>query len=826
MDSGTSSTSQSTQIRTSKCHSFFQKCNWRTLRHVIIEDWSLTACLGIIMAFLSFTMDLCIEYIEDWHDELLSLSKNVPSATSLVTFITWTSYTLLFVITSTVFVRFVAPQAIGSGIPEMKAIISGTTILKEYLSLKTMIAKCVGMTLSLGSGLPIGKEGPFVHVASTVAVCLSKLTFGWSKNHFPQEVRYTEVLATACAVGVACTFSAPVGGVLFSIEVTSAYFAKSNYWRGFFAATCCAGVLRLLRVQLPSKDDFLVAFYQTHYPPDSVTPEQLPAFALLGLVCGLAGALFISCHRNFVLSLKNNKFTKRVNEKSFIIIPVGVTFLIAALTFPLGYGKYIVGHLKHRDALAHFFHKCTWSVSDESHPLKCGAKLLHNWTADGTVSIFVTLSLFVVAFFLLTILCNAIPIPAGQFMPVFVIGAAFGRLIGELMVTAYHEDGSNQAHMHIVPGVYSVVCAAAFCGAVTHTVSVSVIVIELTGQNVFILPVLIAVLIANAVCSYFQPSIYESISKIKGLQQLPPLPATSSKLHDIQAKQIMVHNVKFITRSTTYRQLKEMVSNSIDIEVFPIVNDPDSKILIGSVTRSTLREIWSDQVIASMTEQQLKQSKKRKRSKTWSKISPASSNESTSIHTSQSLPKLSKSSLIDSSSFPKGGEDFSAQRYVKHFVQSLSLSHWKRGSSHKQFEWELSEERLDQPIHLDEQRIDSTPFQLVAQTSLFKMHSLFCLLGLSRAFVTDCGRLRGVVALKEIKSVIENGVSPVTSVPPSRKVTIATITASIRKSSIKTGNQRKEPAASKWSDRRVSVVPELDETGIINNATEITPSSL
>uniref|UniRef100_A0A914WLS9 Chloride channel protein n=1 Tax=Plectus sambesii TaxID=2011161 RepID=A0A914WLS9_9BILA len=717
MDSETSSTSQSTQIKASKCHSFFQKCNWRTLRHVIIEDWSLTACLGIIMALLSFTMDLCIEYIEDWHDELLSLSKNVPSATSLVTFITWTSYTLLFVITSTVFVHFVAPQAIGSGIPEMKAIISGTTILKEYLSLKTMIAKCVGMTLSLGSGLPIGKEGPFVHVASSVAVSLSKLTFGWSKNLFPQEVRYTEVLATACAVGVACTFSAPVGGVLFSIEVTSAYFAKSNYWRGFFAATCCAGVLRLLRVQLPSKDDFLVAFYQTHYPPDSVTPDQLPAFAFLG----------------------------------FIIIPIGVTFLIAALTFPLGYGKYIVGHLKHRDALAHFFHKCTWSVSNESHPLKCGAKLLHYWTADGTVSIFVTLSLFVVAFFLLTILCNAIPIPAGQFMPVFVIGAAFGRLIGELMVIAYHEDGSNQAHMHIVPGVYSVVCAAAFCGAVTHTVSVSVIVIELTGQNVFILPVLIAVLIANAVCSYFQPSIYESISKIKGLQQLPPLPATSS-------------------------------NSVIDSSSFRKGGDDTS-------TQSTVHSIGSNAAAQ------------------------------TSIHSTRST---SSAERMHFNGNPFGG----VEGYVKHFVQSLSLSHWKRGTAHKRFEWELSEERLDQPIHFDEQRIDSTPFQLVAETSLYKIHSLFCLLGLSRAFVTDCGRLLGVVALKEIKSVIENGVPPVTSVPPSRKVTIATITASIRKSSIKTGNSRKEPAASKWSDRRVSVVPELDETGIINNATEIAPSRL
>jgi hypothetical protein len=36
--------------------------------------------------------------------------------------------------------------------------------------------------------------------------------------------------------------------VLFSIEVTTVYFAVRNYWRGFFAAVCGATVFRLLAV--------------------------------------------------------------------------------------------------------------------------------------------------------------------------------------------------------------------------------------------------------------------------------------------------------------------------------------------------------------------------------------------------------------------------------------------------------------------------------------------------------------------------------------------------------------------------------------------------
>ena len=48
-------------------------------------------------------------------------------------------------------------------------------VLKEYLTFKTLVAKMVGLAMALGSGLPLGKEGPFVHIASIVATLLSRL---------------------------------------------------------------------------------------------------------------------------------------------------------------------------------------------------------------------------------------------------------------------------------------------------------------------------------------------------------------------------------------------------------------------------------------------------------------------------------------------------------------------------------------------------------------------------------------------------------------------------------------------------------------------------
>jgi chloride channel 2 len=65
--------------------------------------------------------------------------------------------------------------------------------------------------------------------------------------------------------------------------------------------------------------------------------------------------------------------------------------------------------------------------------------------------------------------------------------------------------------------------AAAISGAVTHTVSVAVIVLEMTGQVTHVVPLVTAVLVANAVASFLQPSAYDSIILIKKLPYLPDL---------------------------------------------------------------------------------------------------------------------------------------------------------------------------------------------------------------------------------------------------------------------------------------------------------------
>ncbi|KAH7961906.1 hypothetical protein HPB52_013250 [Rhipicephalus sanguineus] len=226
-----------------KCFDFLSSI-WKHTFARLGEDWVFLILLGVISSLISFSMDYGISMFLKTRRWLhRDLTDNL-----ILKYVVWVFFPVLLILFSSGFAHTVAPQAIGSGIPEMKTILRGV-VLKEYLTFRALVAKVIGLTCTLGSGLPLGKEGPFVHISSMIATVLSRIVASF-KGIYENESRASEMLAAACAVGVACTFAAPLGGVLFSIEVTSVFFAVRNYWRGFFAAACGALVWQLLGVWL------------------------------------------------------------------------------------------------------------------------------------------------------------------------------------------------------------------------------------------------------------------------------------------------------------------------------------------------------------------------------------------------------------------------------------------------------------------------------------------------------------------------------------------------------------------------------------------------
>ncbi|XP_029359810.1 chloride channel protein 1 [Echeneis naucrates] len=733
----------------SKC----QDCLARVRRYILTkmgEDWIFLVLLGLTMALVSWSMDYAsaksLQAYKWIHGEL---KGNVA-----LQYLAWVTYPMILVMFASLFCHLVSPQAIGSGIPELKTILRGV-VLKEYLTLKAFIAKVIGLTAGLGSGMPVGKEGPFVHIASICAAVLSRLMSIFS-GVYENPYGYTDILTVGCAVGVGCCFGTPLGGVLFSIEVTSTYFAVRNYWRGYFAATFSAFIFRVLSVW--NKDAVTItALFKTNFRMDfPFDLQELPAFAIIGISCGFLGAFFVYLNRQVVLFMRRPTALTRFLTKHRLIYPGAVTLIIATLTFPPGFGQFMAGELMPRECINSLFDNFTWTKISGS-PVPPGLGRSSAWLHP-RVSVFIILLLFFIMKFWMSAVSTTMPIPSGAFMPVFILdGILFDGIV-----------------YRILPGGYAVIGAAAMTGAVTHTVSTAVICFELTGQISHILPMMVAVILANMVAQGLQPSLYDSIIQVKKLPYLPELALGHISKYNIFVEDIMVRRVKFLSSQSTFRELDHLLETTT-LKTIPLVDSKESMILLGSIERTELQAIFDWWLSPERRVFERGQSSPGQDSKvSWEsfafvdeeggeesteKTTPvqeecngpiqASKPQDTSTHCTNSdsrkLPSVRRTLQRLFSSTSSSGQTENQDTTAPPLTDTMSPEEIKA--------WEEAE--LDKPIDMEQIRIDPSPFQLVERTSLHKTHTLFSLLGLSHAYVTSIGKLVGVVALKELQKAIE-----------------------------------------------------------------------
>uniref|UniRef100_A0A671WJK4 Chloride voltage-gated channel 1 n=1 Tax=Sparus aurata TaxID=8175 RepID=A0A671WJK4_SPAAU len=685
-------------------------CLARVRRYIVTkmgEDWIFLVLLGLTMALVSWSMDYASAkslqgnmeysgYSYKWiHGEL---KGNVP-----LQYLAWAIGKLSITC---------------SGIPELKTILRGV-VLKEYLTLKAFVAKVVGLTAGLGSGMPVGKEGPFVHIASICAAVLSRFMSIFS-GVYENDTHNQDLLVCACAVGVATCFAAPVGGVLFSIEVTSTYFAVRNYWRGYFAATFSAFIFRVLSVW--NKDAVTItALFKTNFRMDfPFDLQELPAFAIIGISCGFLGAFFVYLNRQVVLFMRRPTALTRFLTKHRLIYPGAVTFIIATFTFPPGFGQFMAGELMPRECINSLFDNFTWTKIS-GYPPPPGLGRSSAWLHPH-VSVFVVLVLFCIMKFWMSAVSTTMPIPSGAFMPVFILGAAFGRLVGEIMATLFPNGILFDGIVYrILPGGYAVIGAAAMTGAVTHTVSTAVICFELTGQISHILPMMVAVILANMVAQGLQPSLYDSIIQVKKLPYLPELALGHISKYNIFVEDIMVRRVKFLSSHSTYRELNHLLENTT-LKTIPLVDSKESMILLGSIERTELQAVFD----------------------WW--LSP----ERRVFERGQSSPGQGSKVSWESFSFvdEEGGEEGADKVKRKHRCTHRNSSFTCAEKIFSRISAVMQAQHCHTTMHLT--LTGCCPFSFITQT-----HTLFSLLGLSHAYVTSIGKLVGVVALKELQKAIE-----------------------------------------------------------------------
>ncbi|KAF7288681.1 Chloride channel protein [Mycena chlorophos] len=479
--------------------------------------------------------------------------------------------------------RKVAYYAAGSGIPEIKTILSGF-VIHGYLGGRTLFTKSVGLALSVASGLSLGKEGPFVHIASCIGNICSRLTAKYENN----EAKRREILSAACAAGVAVAFGAPIGGTLFSLEEVSYYFPPKVMWRSFFCAMVAALTLKVLD---PFGTGKLVLF-QVTYDKDWHAFELLP-FLLLGIFGGVYGAYFSKANYRWTRDVRNKTWLKSHPVAEVALI----TLLTSALCFLNPYTR-----MSGPQLIYELFTECK---PGSLNPL-CIVDPGSFQTAWPVIQA-VLVAMLVKS--VLTVITFGIRLPAGIFIPTLGVGACAGRVMGILMqsMQAKHPDsrlfqacGGDMSC--IIPGLYAMVGAAATLSGVTRTtISLSVIIFELTDSLTYTVPVMLAILVSKTVADALEPKgIYDLVIE---LSKLPYLDSKHEYLWgSLQVEDVTIRDGEVIrldqpnTVRTLIVQLQNLLAGGNDDSGFPILRkdtDEDRLRMVGYIGANELEHALS-----------------------------------------------------------------------------------------------------------------------------------------------------------------------------------------------------------------------------------------
>ncbi|WVZ10331.1 hypothetical protein V8G54_014861 [Vigna mungo] len=493
---------------------------------------------------------------------------------------------------------FIAPAATGSGIPEVKAYLNGVDA-PGIFTVQTLVVKIIGSITAVSSSLLIGKAGPMVHTGACVAALLGQggskrygLSWKWLQ-FFKNDRDRRDLITCGSAAGMAAAFRAPVGGVLFALEEMASWWRSALLWRAFFTAAIVAILLRaMIDLCLSGKCGLFgkggLIMFDAYSASISYHLVDLPPVFILGVIGGLLGSLF-----NLLLS-KVLRIYNFINEKG-TIFKILLACVISICTSCLLFGL-------------PWFTSCRPCPPNPSEPcptigrsgiykkFQCApnhyndlASLIFNTNDDAIRNLFskntddefefTSMLIFFVTCFFLSIFSYGVVAPAGLFVPVIVTGASYGRIVGMLL-------GKNSDLNH---GLFAVLGAASFLGgSMRTTVSLCVIILELTN-NLLLLPLIMMVLfISKTVADAFNGNIYDIIMKAKGLpylethaepymRQLTVGDVVTGPLQTFNGIE-KVRNIVFILKSTGHNG-------------FPVIDEPpmsEAPVLFGIILRDHL----------------------------------------------------------------------------------------------------------------------------------------------------------------------------------------------------------------------------------------------
>ncbi|GAT19357.1 voltage-gated chloride channel [Aspergillus luchuensis] len=501
------------------------------------QAWLVITIVGAAIGLISAILNIITEWLSD-----VKLGHCCPewrpwTSYWIVNYFIYIFYAVLFAFVAASLVKSFAPYAAGSGISEIKCIIAGF-VMKGFLGAWTLLIKSIALPLAIASGLSVGKEGPSVHFA----VCTGNVISRFFSKYKQNASKTREVLTATAAAGVAVAFGSPIGGVLFSLEVMNPFRT---------------GQLVMFQVQYDRTWHFF----------------ELIFFVLIGVFGGLYGAFVIKWN------LRVQAFRKKYLSQHAVMESVVLALITAILCYPNMFLK-----INMTEMMEILFRECE---GGHDYNGLCEAK--NRWSIVMSLAVATILRIFLV------IISYGCKVPAGIFVPSMAIGASFGRFVG-ILVQALHEAYPKSQFFAscepdipcITPGTYAFLGAGAALSGIMHlTISVTVIMFELTGALNYILPTMIVVGVTKAVSDCFgKGGIADRMIWSNGF---PFLDNKEDHVFNVPVSQAMTSDpVSLPASDFPVREAEHLLSDN-KYQGFPIVDDRTRKTLVGYIGRTELR---------------------------------------------------------------------------------------------------------------------------------------------------------------------------------------------------------------------------------------------
>ncbi|KAH9561383.1 hypothetical protein CY35_05G020500 [Sphagnum magellanicum] len=586
--------------------------DWRSRKRVeilqyVAVKWTFVFLVGVLTGLVAFGNNLAVENIAGL--KFVHSVNLMNSDRFVLAFLVYAGANMLLVMLAAMLCVYIGPSAAGSGIPEVKAYLNGVDT-PHVFSLNTLVVKILGSIGSVAGGLIVGKEGPLVHIGACIASLLGQggsvrygMTWKWLR-YLKNDRDRRDLVTCGAAAGVAAAFRAPVGGVLFALEEVTSWWRGPLLWRAFFTTAVVAVIMRTGIVWCEhghcglSGEGGLIIFDISGNPDNYGLQELLPV-AILGVVGGVLGSLFNQINGKIIMW--SNGWLKKKGKFAKIAQAVIVAFITSVCSFglpwmatcrpcPMTVGIPSETKCPTYDLTRNFksFH-CPANTYNDLAGLffNTNDDTIRNLFSKGTNGEFEfsSLVIYLVTAYSLALLTYGIAVPSGLFVPAILCGATYGRIMGMIMKQIYGTGPMDE-------GVYALLGAASFLGgSMRMTVSLCIIILELTN-NLSLLPlIMLVLLISKTVGDAFNDAVYHLHVKIKEIPFLEahPLPFMSH----LTARD-------GITRPLVWFSAIERVGTILDVlrstkhNAFPVIDDnfdgqnDECPVFCGLVLRSHL----------------------------------------------------------------------------------------------------------------------------------------------------------------------------------------------------------------------------------------------